>query len=54
MSSPRAIVVAVSHEMDELRMSLPNTAPWTGRGVSLSRAAPLRQAAFVLLAIAAV
>src|SRR3984957_130874 len=45
-SSPKAIVAAVSHETDELRMSLPNTAPSTGRGASLPRAGSLRQAAF--------
>src|ERR1700722_8017780 len=44
--SPKAIVAAVSHETNKLRMSLPNSAPWTGRDVSLSRAGPLRQATF--------
>jgi hypothetical protein len=43
-ASPNRTVAAASKELNELRMSLPETAPRNWCGVTLSRAEPLRQA----------
>ena len=48
---PKRRSLQPSKELNELRMSLPETAPRTGRGVTLSRAEPLRQAHLLVLAV---
>src|SRR5882757_6785199 len=52
--SPNARVAAASKELNELRMSLPETAPRNRRGVTLSRAEPRRQAHLLSLHVLSV